>query len=79
MEKFHELEVKSMMNFVKTRGFKCFVRPFSAPFQLVLEMGRKSTNIYVFKKKKKIPTEIKIVIDFNRVRVRITEDRHSSK
>ena len=53
MEKFHEQEVKSMMNFVKTRGFKCFVRPFSAPFQLVLEMGRKSTNIYVFKKKKK--------------------------
>ena len=53
MEKFHEQEVKSMMNFVKTRGFKCYVRPFSAPFQFLLEMGRKSTNIYVFKKKKK--------------------------
>ena len=51
MEKFHELEVKSMMNFVKTRGFKCYVRPFSAPFQFVLEMGRKSTDIYVFKEK----------------------------
>ena len=51
MEKFYEQDVKSMMNFVKTRGFECFVRPFSAPFQFVLEMGRKIINVYVFKEK----------------------------
>ena len=49
------------------------------PFPTCVGDGKKKYKYICFQEEKKIPTEIKIVIDFNRVRVRITEDRHSSK